>query len=216
MDSTKFWKLLLTLGLAFAIPWLVLVLGPYLALSDIEPVAYAEEELPENGSTVYPDSTLYRHGASDYGRDIYASEGCAYCHTQVVRPTYAGPDMWRPGWGGREDEGLARETRPQDYQSEEFALLGYQRIGQDLSNVGSRVESREMMHRHMIDPKGIDSNSGMPAYVHLYKESPYGKGIQASNGKTYIPTEKAEALVDYLISLKKDQPIPAVVATGGQ
>lgn len=197
----------MALGVAFAIPWLLLVLVPYISLAKLEPVAYAEDELPDGGMTQYPDKNLLRHGASDYGRDIYASEGCAYCHTQMVRPTYAGPDMWRPGWGGREDDGFARETRPQDYVTEKYAPLGYQRIGPDLANVGNRITDRELMHEHLYNPKGIDRNSGMPAYKHLYKDSPFGKG--------YEPTEKAEALVDYLLSLKKDQPLPAVVATGG-
>lgn len=205
MDSSKFWKLLLALGAVFALPWLFLVLIPYLSLSNLKPVPYAEDNLPDGGITQYPDKTLQRFSASDYGRDVYASEGCAYCHTQVVRPTYAGPDMWRPGWGGREDEGLARETRPQDYETEPVSLLGYQRIGPDLSNVGSRITTREEMHKHLYEPKSIDRDSGMPAYKYLYRDSPFGKG--------YVPTEKAEALVDYLLSLKKDQPLPAKLQT---
>ena len=131
----------------------------------------------------------------------HAAEGCVYCHTQVIRPTYAGPDMWRPGWGGREADGLARETQPMDYTLEEVAPLGYQRIGQDLSNVGHRITTRELMHQHLYDPKSLDPDSGMPAYLHLYKKSPYGEGL--------VPTPKAEALVDYLLSLKKDQPVPS-------
>ncbi len=201
MNSNNFWKLLGALGLSFAIPWLTLIVVPFIAFSNSEPVAYGEGDEPEAGVIAYPDRVLQRHGASDYGREIYAAEGCAYCHTQVVRPTYAGPDMWRPGWGGREEEGLARETQPHDYANEEFALLGYQRIGQDLSNVGHHITTRELMHKHLIDPKGIDPESGMPAYRHLYETSPYGDG--------YLPTQKAEALVDYLLSLKKDQALHA-------
>ncbi|MEM9283430.1 MAG: cbb3-type cytochrome c oxidase subunit II, partial [Verrucomicrobiota bacterium] len=156
---------------------------------------------------LYPDATLFRNGSSDYGRQIYAAEGCAYCHTQMIRPTYAGPDMWRVGWGGREEEGLARETRPRDYEQETIALLGYQRIGQDLSNVGHRITSRELMHQHLYEPRSLNPDSGMPAYKHLYKKSPYGKGMD--------PTDRAEALVDYLMSLKKDQPLPDLTVAEG-
>ena len=200
MNSKNFWKLLGALGFAFALPWLLLVVLPYLGQSDAEPVPYAEGQEVEGGLAAYPDRTLQRHGASDYGREIYAAEGCAYCHTQVVRPTYAGPDMWRPGWGGREEDGLARETQPGDYANESVALLGYQRIGQDLSNVGHRITTAEEMHRHLYDPKSFDSDSGMPAYKHLYRRATVGKG--------WVPSPKAEALVDYLLSLKKDQPLP--------
>lgn len=206
MNSNNFWKLLGALGAAFALPWLTLIVIPFISFSNFEPVAYAEGEEVDGGVLSYPDRALQRHGASDYGRKIYAAEGCSYCHTQVVRPTYAGPDMWRPGWGGREEEKLARETQPYDYSTEAFALLGYQRIGQDLSNLGHRITTRELMHQHLSDPKSLDPDSGMPAYRHLYTESPYGKGL--------LPTPKAEALVDYLLSLKKDQPLPAEYVSG--
>ncbi len=206
MNSTNFWKLLGSLALSFGAPWLFLVVLPYLSQSDARPVAYGEGEEVEGGLAAYPDPTLQRHGASDYGRDIYAAEGCAYCHTQVVRPTYAGADMWHSGWGGREEAGLARETQPADYATEGVALLGYQRIGQDLSNIGHRVSTREEMHRHLYDPKSFDSESAMPAFKHLYRPSAVGMG--------FVATPRAEALVDYLFSLKKDQPLPKGYLSG--
>jgi len=196
-------KLIGGLAIAFLLPWTFLILVPYVAYSNLEPIPYAEGE-GEPGVAAYPEASFYRHGMSDFGRSVYAAEGCAYCHTQMVRPTYAGPDMWREGWGGREDvegESFVRETRPRDFVQEEVALLGYQRIGQDLSNVGHRITTREEMHQVLSDPKSINPNSGMPAYRHLYRPNPYGEGV--------IPTDKAEALVDYLLSLRKDQVVPA-------
>lgn len=199
MNSKQPTQLIVGIAIAFAVPWILLVLVPYIQHSNLEPIPYEEDV--EGGYQEYPERAFYRVGSSDYGREIYAAEGCAYCHTQMIRPTYAGPDMWRPGWGGRDQE-TARETRPRDYVLEDVALLGYQRIGQDLSNVGHRITTRELMHKHLSDPKSIDPNSGMPAYLHLYRESPYEEG-------KLIPTSRAEALVDYLLSLKKDQPLPA-------
>ncbi|MEM1441084.1 MAG: cbb3-type cytochrome c oxidase subunit II [Verrucomicrobiota bacterium] len=202
MKSDTFLKLLGGLGIAFILPWVFLILIPFVSASNAEPIPYGEEEEVEGGVVVYPDKIFYKNGASDYGRQIYAAEGCAYCHTQVIRPTYAGADMWRPGWGGRDEEGLARETQPMDYTLEEVAPLGYQRIGPDLANVGHRITTKEEMHQQISDPTSIDPNSGCPPYLHLYKKSPYGKA-------ELVPTGKAEALVDYLLSLKKDQPLPA-------
>jgi cytochrome c oxidase cbb3-type subunit 2 len=201
MKSDPFLKLIGGIAVAFAFPWIFLIVVPFVTYSNVEAIPYGEGDEVEGGIAGYPEKTLYRHGSSDYGRQVYASEGCAYCHTQVVRPTYAGPDMWRPGWGGDEENGTPRETRPRDYVLEEVAPLGYQRIGQDLSNVGHRITSRELMHRHLWDPKSIDLDSGMPAFKHLYKDNPFGEGM--------VPTPKAEALVDYMLSLKKDQPVPA-------
>lgn len=206
MNSNTFWKLIGGLAVAFFVPWVLLIVVPFVSMSNAAPVEYAEEDEMEGGVTEYPTRSEQRYGSADYGRQVYAAEGCSYCHTQMVRPTYAGPDMWRPGWGGREDDGLARETRPRDYAAESYAPLGYQRIGQDLSNVGHRITDRETMHRHLYDPKSIDIDSGMPAYRHLYRQSPYGEGV--------IPTGRAEALVDYLLSLKKDQKLPAKMRSG--
>lgn len=200
MKFDRFAKLIAGISLAFALPWIFLVIVPFIQGSNLEPVPYPEGQEVDGGIAAYPDPTLYRQGSSDYGRQIYAAEGCAYCHTQVIRPTYAGADMWRPGWGGREEDGLARETQARDYLQEEIAPLGYQRIGPDLSNVGHRITDRELMHRHLSDPRSLDPDSGMPAFLHFYEESPDGEGLK--------PTKKAEALVDYLLSLKKDQPLP--------
>ena len=198
---------MLPLGIAFALPWLCLIVIPYVSMSNASPTPYsAEDEVP--GGISYPDagSDAVRFGSGE-GAGIYTAEGCAYCHTQVIRPTYAGTDRWREGWSGREADGLARETRPEDYFGDGYAPLGYQRIGPDLSNVGYRITSREEMHRHLSDPKSFNMDSGMPAYQHLYVKS------QSGDGKM-VPTGKAEALVTYLLSRKKDQKIPAAKPQG--
>jgi cytochrome c oxidase cbb3-type subunit 2 len=204
MNSKNFWKLLGALGLSFALPWLLLVVLPYVGQSKAVPVAYAEGEEVEGGVAAYPDRNLQRVGAGDYGRKVYAAEGCAYCHTQVIRPTYAGADRWRPGWGGREGEqgDFARETQPGDYANEAVAPLGYQRIGQDLSNVAYRITTAEEMHRHLFEPKSFNAETGMPAFKHLY------------HGSADRPKSQAIALVDYLLSLKKDQPLPKSYLSG--
>lgn len=200
MSTHHFWRLIGGLAICFALPWTLLVMKPYIAEATVEPVAYSEAD-EVVGIPAYPDRSTLRYGSSDFGAKVYAAEGCAYCHTQMVRPTYAGPDMWRDNWGGRDAEGLSRSTRPEDYHGEPFAFLGYQRLGQDLSNVGHRITSRDEMHRHLYDPKSFgDGDSGMPKFLHLYEKS-------ETTGE-YIPTARAEALVDYLMSRKKDAKIP--------
>lgn len=193
--NSPFLKLFVGLIICFGLPWAILVMLPYISEAKAQPVPYSAEDEVE-GIEAYPARSTLRHQQSAFGAKVYAREGCAYCHTQMIRPTYAGKDMWRDNWGGRDAEGLNRETRPEDYVGEAFAYLGYQRLGQDLSNVGHRIRTREEMHRHLYDPKSFDPDSGMPAYKHLYD-------------KDGNPTEKAEALVDYLISRKKDAKIPA-------
>jgi cbb3-type cytochrome oxidase cytochrome c subunit len=57
------------------------------------------------------------------GRDIYASQGCASCHTQLIRNVVT-------------DVGLGPVTLDDTNQ-----VIGYRRMGPDLSAVGSRVDA---------------------------------------------------------------------------
>ena len=61
------------------------------------------------------------------GRDLYRSEGCSSCHTQVVRPIVA-------------DVGLGPVTISDSNQ-----VLGVRRYGPDLAHIGSRVESQSSL-----------------------------------------------------------------------
>lgn len=66
----------------------------------------------------------YSDAALD-GRQIYLNEGCAACHTMMVRANVA-------------DAGLGQVTRPQDVAPLAPATLGERRIGPDLAHVGDR------------------------------------------------------------------------------
>lgn len=60
------------------------------------------------------------------GRSIYASQGCASCHTQMVRPVIA-------------DVGLGAATLNDTNQ-----YLGLRRYGPDLADVGSRLDAAQL------------------------------------------------------------------------
>ncbi len=213
--KTEFSRFILGLTAAFALPWLLLIVLPYYQLSTIEPELYSEEDEVDVAAS-YPPAWA---GASSDGESVYASSGCIYCHTQMVRPTYAGADMWRKGWGGNEEDGLARETRPQDYSGDSYAMLGYMRIGQDLANVGTRHTDRAWYHLKLYNARTQAVDSNMPSYKNLYRKRLID-GQHSDNalklegrfaveeGYEVIPTEKAEALVDYLLSRKMDAKIP--------
>jgi cytochrome c oxidase cbb3-type subunit 2 len=218
----------LTLGLiaAFGAPWLILVVGPHAAMRNLEPVPYGEADFE---ATFVPENSYFppgRAGLVAQGHRVYAQEGCAYCHTQVIRPTYAGPDRWRDGWTGRgpdwsgdEPPVEIRETVPRDYLGEDYAFLGVQRIGPDLANAGWRLSDEEAVHRHLYNPRSVRSWSVMPSYAHLYElRRRDGQGSDKAlklegefappEGYEVVPGAKAKALVSYLRSLRKDHILP--------
>lgn len=89
------------------------------------------------------------------GRDIYMREGCAVCHTQMVRP-------------------LQHETARYGHYSvagedayEHPFLWGSKRTGPDLARVGGRYSDAWHV-AHLMDPRSVVPVSNMPAYPWLF------------------------------------------------
>ncbi|HBF18245.1 MAG TPA: hypothetical protein DDW37_11475 [Verrucomicrobiales bacterium] len=149
----------------FGIPWLLLVVVPYSTMRSLEPVKY--EKNSELSGAFVPK----RDGRIREGSKIFGQEGCALCHTQVIRPTYAGNDVHRGEWAGLRksssvDEDTRRETIAQDFQQEQVAHVGQTRVGPDLSNFGRRLEHYLKLNKsnrtpeqwslmHLYNPKGV-------------------------------------------------------------
>lgn len=137
------------------------------------------------------------------GRATYIENGCIYCHSQQVRDPVAGADK-HFGWG--------RASLPSDYIYDKPHLLGTMRTGPDLSNIGSRQPSREWHHLHLYNPRSLVEWSIMPGFSFMYElvtagASPKAGAIQVP-GKTdqwIVPSEEAENLVSYMMSLKRDR-----------
>jgi cytochrome c oxidase cbb3-type subunit II len=195
---------LLGLTAAFGLPWLALIAVPYGQLKDLAPRA-----LDDAGLESYPPPN---RGLILQGQRVFNEQGCYQCHTQVVRPTYSGPDRWRPGWAG--DPAQARETQPLDYHGQSFAQLGRQRIGPDLANAGFRLPDEAWHFQHLYAPRSLVSWSVMPAFDHLFEKrriegQPAANAVQAADlpaGWEAVPGPDAKALVAYLLSLRKDAP----------
>ena len=124
---------------SFAIPWLVIVAVPYATMRTVEIPQY---DLGKDGKEgAY---TPVKSGLVSIGSRIYGAEGCAQCHSQLSRPTYAGNDLGRPDLAGiAKDPDLGdtrRESNLWDYDKEPFAWVGETRMGPDLGNYGRRME----------------------------------------------------------------------------
>jgi cytochrome c oxidase cbb3-type subunit 2 len=106
----------------FAFSWVGLTVIPNWQIGDLNP------QSDEEGTDVYPQP---QSGMFERGAHVYAANGCVYCHSQQVRPDYAGADIERK-WG-------IRRSAPRDYIFERPAFLGKMRLGQDIANIGARA-----------------------------------------------------------------------------
>jgi cytochrome c oxidase cbb3-type subunit I/II len=97
-----------------------------------------------------------------YGRDIYISEGCYNCHSQMIRP------LWH------ETERYGEYSKPGEFVYDHPFQWGSRRIGPDLAREGGR-QSHDWQVRHLEDPRQLMGSSIMPGYKHLL-ESPIDFG----------------------------------------
>jgi cytochrome c oxidase cbb3-type subunit 2 len=144
-------------------------------------------------------------GIAQLGAKDYLSLGCATCHTQQVRSEKAGFDVER-GWG-------KRPSVPRDYVLQNEVLLGHNRVGPDLANVGLREYSSEWLHQHLFMPQSVVEGSICQPTPFLYEqvEEPTDKTIETSiDGEPIFikPSIRADRLVAYLEALKQDYELP--------
>jgi len=139
------------------------------------------------------------NAAEKHGRDIYVGEGCSYCHTQIVRPL-------------QQDKPFGRPSVAADYAYDTPQLLGTERTGPDLSNIGVRQPSDIWQFIHLWDPRAVVHESIMPRYPWLFQvkaaaapndvKVPLPPGFGPSSG-VVVATQDAKDLVAYLRSLKQ-------------
>jgi mono/diheme cytochrome c family protein len=140
------------------------------------------------------------------GRQVYVAEGCAYCHTQQVRPLLA-------------DAGFGRPSSAGDFAYQTPELLGSERTGPDLTNIGRRQSGALWHYIHLYQPRSVVPPSIMPAFPWLFRvvdEAPPGATLIpvpplfAPAHGVVIASKRAVALVAYLTSLKQPGPPPLV------
>lgn len=155
-------------------------------------------------------------GIEQQGKEVYISMGCIYCHTQQIRRADFGADIDR-GWG-------PRQTVARDYITQDRVLLGTMRAGPDLANVGGRIfqqGGRDWHHLHLYNPQITSEGSTMPPFAFLYEEReidgaaskdalkfPPDSKYAPAAGYEVVPTHRAKALVEYLLSLKINYSLP--------
>jgi cytochrome c oxidase cbb3-type subunit II len=133
------------------------------------------------------------------GREIYVANGCSYCHTQQVRPL-------------DEDKVFGRPSAPGDFAYQTPELLGSERTGPDLTNIGARQPSSVWQYIHLYNPRAVVPESIMPSFNWMFdivEKAPAGSTpipLPKKYAPAYgvvIPTGRAEALIAYLAALKQ-------------
>ena len=90
------------------------------------------------------------------GRDIYVSEGCYNCHSQMIRPMLA------------ETRRYGEYSKPGEFVYDHPFQWGSRRIGPDLHREGGK-QSTQWHVLHFEDPAQVTPKSIMPVYKHLLK-----------------------------------------------
>ena len=121
----------------------------------------------ENAQSLDAVETIELSSAAVDGRDIYLAEGCATCHTQQVRPIVTDGDL-----------GIIT-------LSDSPLIPGAQRIGPDLSHIGSREPTNDAgwLTAYLEDPQDARPGSDHPSF-------------------SYLPKNDVSHLVSYLLESK--------------
>jgi len=121
-----------------------------------------------------------------------------------------GPDISR-GWG-------KRRTIAEDFLYDSPVMLGSQRIGPDLANVGSRWPDANWHLRHLYAPAHEVNGSPMPPYRFMFEKRRIERApspdalvltgdLAPERGYEIVPKPAARALAAYLTSLHANEPL---------
>ena len=101
----------------------------------------------------------------------------------------------------------------EDYLYDQPAMLGSQRVGPDLANIGNRQTNATLLLLHIYNPQLTMLKSVMPSYRYLFEplepgRTPPADALHISKGtgpdEIVVPTDQARQLVAYLLSLHSD------------
>lgn len=143
-------------------------------------IAGLVEILPDFIKSSRPIEGLRPHTVLETaGRQVYISEGCYNCHSQLIRPFQSETDRY----GSYSLSGEYAYDRP--------FLWGSKRTGPDLHRVGDS-RSTDWHANHMWEPTSVVPGSIMPAYHHLFK-----KNADFDNAYAEVYTQKVVFGVPY-------------------
>ncbi len=118
---------------------------------EIFPMLLLEKNVPKIAS-VQPYTPLELEG-----RDLYISEGCVSCHSQMIRPFRS------------ETERYGEFSKSGEFIYDRPFLWGSKRTGPDLHRIGEKYP-HSWHYNHMLEPSSMSPGSIMPPYPWLFEE----------------------------------------------
>lgn len=183
-----------TAALGFILLSIGIAIIPALQMQDVKPLPGMEELSSEELK----------------GLQVYVSENCMSCHTQQVRNI----EMDQV-WGQRPS--LASDyyfsKKRMDLWRQSPSLLGSERTGPDLTEIGKRQPGMEWHLLHLYNPRIVVGESIMPSYPWLFEEKspamitkkdmlvPVPTALLKNPEHKLVAKPEALALVAYLQSL---------------
>jgi len=140
------------------------------------------------------------------GRDIYVSEGCYNCHSQMIRPILA------------ETIRYGEFSKGGEFVYDHPFQWGSRRIGPDLAREGG-LRSHSWHVQHFWEPKDSTPGSIMPSYRHLFDKDLDFASIDermramVSLGVPYVEAEVADAAM--LAHAQADELVKTLIEQDG-
>ena len=119
-------------------------------------------------------------------------------------------------WPDVQNKVARRQSVSRDFMHDAHAMPGVMRLGPDLANAGGKpaLADANQFYVHLYQPRLISKKSAMPPYRYLFRKIKLNAGESAPDNAlehadleedyAIIPTEKAEALFEFLKSLRTD------------
>jgi cytochrome c oxidase cbb3-type subunit II len=179
-------------------------------------VAIAPAISNQNNNAPLPDAEPLS-GIALKGKEVFVSNGCVACHTQQVRNVEM-DNVWgeRPSIAAD----YSNHTR-MSWWMNTATLMGTERTGPDLTNIGNRIASEDWHLVHLFNPRIVVEESIMPSYPWLFEiKDKADEGDKVVNvpvsllrnvTDVVVANEEALQLVVYLQSLKQT-PLPTGIA----
>lgn len=132
------------------------------------------------------------------GLGIYISEGCVACHTQQVRSIEM-DNMWGNRPSVASDYFYSKQRM--DLWRQSPSLLGSERTGPDLTDIGSRQPSDQWHLLHLYNPRLVVEASIMPGYSWLFRKT---DTVNVKHGDVILPRDITKMKANHVLVANED------------